>query len=133
MRLIIFLLLLSRLSFAQTVLKVLVVPLADANIVFEQTNKKVLQRNRVPEDSARKLICAYADLRLGSALTGCEIVISFQFPELNFLKDSIATFGQFTTFYYQGITKRSGLKMLFCLPIKTFGNFILEGCQLIKR
>lgn len=95
-----FFLLLSQSCIAQTVAKVLVVPLKDSHIYFEQKSEKVLQRNRVKEDSARKIITNHAVSRLNSNLFGCEILWSNQFPELNFLLDSVAVMETFGSFYY---------------------------------
>jgi hypothetical protein len=112
MRLVFFILLLSQSCIAQTVAKVLVVPLKGSHIYFEHKSEKVLQRNRVSEDSARKIITNHALSRLNSNLTGCEILWSNQFPELNFLLDSVAVMETFVSFYYTGETSSDGFQKL---------------------
>ena len=101
MRLILFLFLLSQICFAQSKAKILVVPLQDASIIFEHKSKKVLQRNRVSEDSARKIIANHVVSKLNSNLNSNEILWSRQFPELNFLMDSVAVVETFGSFYYK--------------------------------
>lgn len=101
---------LSQSCIAQTVAKLLVVPLKDSHIYFEQKSKKVLKRNRVMEDSARKIITNHALSRLKSNLSGFEILWSNQFPELNFLMDSVAVMETFVSFYYTGETSSDGFQ-----------------------
>jgi len=112
MRTLLFLLLFSHSCIAQTVAKVLVVPLKDSHIYFEQKSEKVLQRNRVSEDSARKIIINHAVSRLKSNLSGSEILWSNQFSELNFLMDSLAVMETFVSFYYTGETSSDGFQKL---------------------
>jgi len=110
MRLLLLLLIISQNCFAQSSPKVLVVPLENYQIIIEQKSSKVLKRNRVSEDSAKRVIRNYSLSAMYSNLSHCSIVLGKQFTELNFLKDSLAVMEQFNSFYWRGVAGSKGIE-----------------------
>jgi len=64
----------------------------------------------VSEDSAKRVIMNYSLSAVYNNLSHCSIVLGKEFPELNFLKDTLAVMEQFNSFYWKGVAGSKGIE-----------------------